>query len=44
LATNDPQKHELYDLAVDPSPLNNISAQNPGIVDSLKIEMITFWR
>ncbi len=44
MATSDPQKFELYDLAIDPSQLNDISTQNPEIVDSLKTEMITLWR
>jgi arylsulfatase A len=43
-ATNDPQKLELYDLVVDPSQINDISTQNPEIVDSMKQEMITLWR
>jgi len=43
-ATNDPQKFELYDLVDDPSQMNDISAQIPEIVDSMKKEMITLWR
>jgi len=44
MATNDPQKLELYDIVADPSQMNDISTQNPEIVDSMKMEMISLWR
>jgi hypothetical protein len=44
MTASDPQKFELYDIVADPSQLNDISTQNPEIVDSLKTEMITLWR
>jgi arylsulfatase A len=43
-ATKNPQKFELYDLGVDPFQINDISTQNPEIVDFMEKEMITLWR
>ncbi len=43
MATNIPQKFELYDLESDPSQMNNISADNPEIVSSMKTEMTNLW-
>jgi arylsulfatase A len=44
MASNDPQKLELYDIVTDPAQMNDISKQNPEIVDSMKMEMVSLWR
>ena len=44
MATNDSQKFELYDIILDRAQINDISAQNSEIVDSMKMEMISLWR
>ncbi len=44
MATNDPEKFELYDIIADPYQENDISAQNSGIVEIMKQEMVPLWR
>ncbi len=44
MATSDPDKLELYDIVADPSQENDISIQNPGLVNMMKEEMTALWR
>ena len=44
MATNDPQKFELYDLSKDLAQVHDITAKYPEIVTSMRNEMITLWR
>jgi arylsulfatase A len=44
MANYDPQKFELYDITLDPSQMNDISNQQPEIVESMKKEMTSLWK
>lgn len=44
MASNDPQRFELYDVKNDPSQSREISNQHPEIVAAMKKEMTTLWR
>jgi arylsulfatase A len=44
MASNDPERFELYDLARDPSQTTDIASQEPERVDSMKKEMTVLWR
>jgi arylsulfatase A len=44
MASNDPQRFELYDIKNDPSQKKDIANLNPVIVASMKKEMTTLWR
>tara|TARA_R110002049_G_scaffold182485_2_gene350304 strand:+ start:33488 stop:34954 length:1467 start_codon:yes stop_codon:yes gene_type:complete len=43
-AKSDPDRVELYDVAVDPAQRNDIADQHPDIVSSMKTEMTSLWR
>ena len=44
MISSDPQKFELYDMALDPNQMQDISDKEPEIVASLKKDMIHLWR
>jgi arylsulfatase A len=44
MASNDPERFELYDLARDPSQTTDLASQKPELVDSMKKEMTVLWR
>ncbi len=44
VANYNPDRFELYDLSKDPEQQNDIVAQHPELVTSMKSEMISLWR
>jgi len=44
MASNDPERFDLYDLTKDPSQTKNIASQKPELVASMKAEMTVLWR
>jgi len=44
MASNDPERFELCDLAQDSGQTTNIASQKPELVTSMKEEMTALWR
>lgn len=44
MATQNPDRFELYDVSIDPAQSNDIAKQHPEVVDSMKKEMIVLWK
>ena len=44
MASNDPERFELYDLAKDLSQTTDLASQKPKLVASMKKEMTVLWR
>ena len=44
MINSDPQKFELYDMALDPNQMQDISDKEPELVATLQKDMIHLWR